>query len=113
MPVTVEERSGYAIVSVVGRLDVITAPEIAGVISSHSLAGLDGLVLDLARVSFIDSSGIGMLVVQHRTMADQEKRFVVANPPEQARLVLRITNLEQVLEIESSVDRAISGSAAA
>lgn len=108
MPVTIRERSDYAVVAIEGRLDVITAPEVAAVVASLPLESLDGVVIDLARVSSIDSRGIGMLAWQHNELAGDGKRLAIANPTEQARMVLKVTHCDRLLEVADSVDQAVA-----
>jgi anti-anti-sigma factor len=61
------------------------------------------LVLDMAGVTFIDDSGLGMLVGTLKRLTREGGSLVVRNPSEQVRRVLEITGVERIegLTIES------------
>ena len=55
------------------------------------------MLADLSRVTFIDSSGLGVLVQAHRTALEQDTRLLVAvSTP--VRKLLALTALDTVLE---------------
>ncbi len=45
-----------------GEIDVHTVPRVAGAVQDLRASGFDRVVIDLRRVGFIDSSGLGMLL---------------------------------------------------
>jgi anti-sigma B factor antagonist len=56
-----------SVVALAGELDMATAPELAGVLDAMVEEGPLEVVLDFSGLSFIDSSGIAVLVaIQHR-----------------------------------------------
>ena len=71
--------------------------------------GIRLLALDLAAVTFIDSSGLGALVRMHQAASAQGKRLALRNPPERVLKMLHRTTLDTVLQIETSGD-ALRGS---
>ena len=86
--------SGITVVDVVGEVDVLTC----GLLRDRLLLAVTddarrSLVVNLADMSFIDSTGIGVLVgVWHRMQA-AEGILVLAAPSRQARAVLDTTGL--------------------
>lgn len=65
------------------------------------------LVVNLARVSFIDSSGTGVLVgVWHRVLAT-DGTLALAAPSQQARAVLDVTGLDTVVPVFDTVAEAV------
>lgn len=58
------------------------------------------LVLDLAGVTFIDSSGIGAVIELAGFATDQNCAFALRNPSARVQRVLGITGLEDAWEIE-------------
>ena len=58
------------------------------------------LVLDLAGVSFMDSSGLAVMMCAHRRMQGLGGSAVIKNVPPQARKVLEAANLGRWIRIE-------------
>jgi anti-anti-sigma factor len=57
------------------------------------------LELDLARVGFVEGTGLGVLVRLHKQMKDSGGRLVVRNPGAVVAEVLRVTHLDRVLTV--------------
>ena len=58
------------------------------------------LTLDLGGVTFMDSSGIAVLLRAYKRMAELGGTVTVRNVPEQAGKVLRAAGLERLLRFE-------------
>ena len=69
---------------------------------------LDQLVVRMCDVEFIDSSGIGMLVVLQRELQAKGARLALAEVPAQARMALRLTRLEWLLPAFASLEEALA-----
>ena len=69
------------------------------------LPGGGAVIADLGQITFLDSSGLGVLVQAHRTATERENRLlVVASPP--VRKLLRLTGLDTVLETYDQLSAA-------
>ncbi|MEM7795612.1 MAG: sugar transferase [Cyanobacteria bacterium P01_C01_bin.118] len=62
-------------------------------------ADLSELVLDFEETRFIDSSGIGSLVICHRLSAANGAKLRLINVPPQVMMVLSLTELDKVFDI--------------
>ena len=60
---------------------------------------LSELVLDFSSTRFIDSSGIGALVICHRLSATHGSKLRLINVPPQVMMVLSLTELDKVFDI--------------
>lgn len=105
---------GVAVVQVIGDLDVFTSGEfrerLLRVISDESERSL---VVNLAGVSFIDSTGTGVLVgVWHRVRA-RNGMLAVAAPSRQARGILEITGLARTFPVYQAEAEAVHACRAA
>src|SRR6478672_5377018 len=60
--VTTTETQGCTVVRVAGELDIYTAPGLGEAVSGLIREGTYDLVIDLTRVEFLDSTGLGVLV---------------------------------------------------
>jgi anti-anti-sigma factor len=90
------------VVSPVGDLDLATAPALREVLIELVAAGMAQVVVDLADVTFIDSSGLGILVAAAKRMEAANGRLAIRNPRPQAQQVLELTGVDQVLGVEES-----------
>lgn len=81
-----------------GEIDIQTAPELLRRLD-EAVEGHPGetVVVDLGRVTFVDSSGLGVLVVGDRRARATGGRVVVAEPAPSVRRVLDLTGLDKVL----------------
>ncbi|MBV6492411.1 MAG: putative anti-sigma factor antagonist [Turneriella sp.] len=62
MDIKVTEKQGYYVVTLKGSLDMYTSVELKSQTDSLSLKSGDKIILQLSDVSYIDSSGIGVLI---------------------------------------------------
>ena len=86
--------------SVAGEVDVSCADELRAAIDAQIAEGVPGeLVIDLAEVPYIDSTGIGVLVGAATRSADAGVTFAVTNPQPNVRRVLGLLGVEGQLNI--------------
>src|SRR5919197_2614705 len=64
-----------------GRIDVGTAPAFGEQVKRHLHAGSTRLVIDLGGISFVDSSGLGAMIVGLKLARRAGGRPRVAHPP--------------------------------
>ncbi|HIK45176.1 MAG TPA: anti-sigma factor antagonist, partial [Leptolyngbyaceae cyanobacterium M65_K2018_010] len=64
----------------------------------------EAVVIDLSQTTFIDSSGLGALVICYRTCQQQGISLILRGVQEQVRMVLALTDLDQIFTFE--VDQA-------
>jgi anti-sigma B factor antagonist len=82
-----------------GELDPHTAPLLRDQIERSLGAGRVNLVLDLAGLSFIDSSGLRVIISAHKDTAERGGHLVLRSPSPTARRLLDITGLLDHIEI--------------
>jgi anti-anti-sigma factor len=69
--------------------------------------GVDTIVLDLSRVRILPSLGLGALLQLTNKYKERHQRLILAALQPQVRTTLTITKLDQVLELEDSVEGAL------
>jgi anti-anti-sigma factor len=89
------------LITVHGDLDLATVDQFREV-AEKALTDLVGLLrIDLADMTFMDSTGIGVLVmIRNSVIANGVQTLVLENVPHQARRVLELTGLLDVFGIE-------------
>jgi anti-sigma B factor antagonist len=83
-----------------GEIDAHTAPTLAGWLAPLQGAGTDVLI-DLAGVDFIDSSGLGVLIDAHRRAVDAGRRLVLERPSPAVVRLIEISGLRDHLTLWS------------
>ncbi|MCW2994508.1 MAG: hypothetical protein JWQ18_2003 [Conexibacter sp.] len=99
---------GATVVEVEGEIHVSTAPEFSGMLSAAVDGGRTSLVLDLTSVSFIDSTGLSVLLSTSRrvTRAGGRMALVCSNPT--VLRLFEITRLDTTFDIHPELDSALS-----
>lgn len=64
------------------------------------------LVLDLSRVNFMDSSGLGLILGRYTKAVEMGIEFKVANPNKQIKRILDLAGTERLIKIESTPVKA-------
>lgn len=88
------------VVTLAGEVDVACQEQVSEFVRLEVEACPGTLVIDMARVTFVDSTGLSMLVKAHRTVAAKGGRVVVRSPNEQFRRLLRLTGVDALIAIE-------------
>jgi anti-sigma B factor antagonist len=105
------EVAGHAVVEVRGEVDVYTSSVLRERLVELIDGGSERVVVDLDRVDFLDSSGLGVLVGALRRLrtAGGELSLVCSN--EKLLKIFRITALDRVFTLYDSVPAATTASA--
>jgi anti-sigma B factor antagonist len=110
----IEDRQiddGTHVVSVAGEIDLFTAPEFKQRVSAPIDAGRTRLIVDLTETTFIDSSSLGVLIGAHRRLRRLNGSMVIVVRGEAILKTFRITGLDGVFTIVSTLDEALNGDA--
>lgn len=95
---SVEDQSD--ILCVVGEIDMASAPELQRACLALVDGGAKRVVIDMSGVSFIDSTGLGVIVSLQKRLQSQGGEAVIRNPSSVLRRLIRLTNLDRVVPIE-------------
>jgi anti-sigma B factor antagonist len=90
--VAVQRDEAVATVVVSGELDLATVPQLSATVAEHRDARL--LVLDLNAVTFIDSTGVRVLIEADRACAGAGSRLMVLAGDGPVRRVLDLCELD-------------------
>jgi anti-anti-sigma factor len=93
-----ELPGGIVKVKLNGALDIAGAGDIEMPFSIMS-GKFNKVMVDLTGVSFLASIGIRVLMKAARTIGNRGGRFVVFNPTEEARKILRSTGIDTVIPV--------------
>jgi anti-sigma B factor antagonist len=104
--ITVESGAAPACVTASGELDAFVAPELTAAFAD--LAHATQVVLDLRRVSFLDSTALGVVVRAVREIGERGGAARVVLPVTPARRIFELTSLDRVLPVVESRDDALA-----
>ena len=88
-------------ISLAGDLDPATAPQLdAAIKDAIATDGLERVVLDLSKLTFIDSSGLRVFVTARQALTALDIELTLRSPSVTARRLLDITGLGEILSVE-------------
>jgi len=105
------DRSGVRLLRVSGELDLGTIGELRDAVEEHLSSGAR-IVLDLAGLSFCDSTGLGAMIKLHRQTTNLGGAFALSAPGARVADVLRISGVDQVIPVYPTADAAVKALAA-
>lgn len=87
------------VVVVAGELSLAEAPDLERHLAEVLAKASSTVIVDLAGVEFIDSTGLSVLVRAQQQASERGVEFGVQNPRAQAHRLLSLTGLEERLTI--------------
>jgi len=106
MEITEQLIGEVTVLKLNGRLDSISAPELKDRVKACARTGLIRLVIDMAGIDFVDSSGLGSLVACLRSVNKLEGDMRIAALQDRVRAVFELIRLHHIFEIFDSADAA-------
>jgi anti-sigma B factor antagonist len=91
-----------------GEIDVYTAPLVREKLDEQILSGRTDLVIDLSKVSFLDSTGLGVLVGRLKLTRSRGGHLRLAGADDRVLKVFSITGLDKVFEIHPDLESALA-----
>jgi anti-sigma B factor antagonist len=88
--VIVESESSSVVLR--GEIDAHSAPALAGRFETLP-AGDDDVVIDMSEVTFMDSSGLRVLIDLHERLAATSRRLVIGSPSQPVTRLLEVAGL--------------------
>ena len=102
-----EAVDGTHVVSLRGEIDAMTAPRLGSRLFGLADEGTRGVVVDLSEVTFMDSTGIGVLLHALRHFTRRHMRMVLVCPTERVLRPFQVTGLVGHLTIFDSREKAL------
>lgn len=92
-------KPGVKVIEPSGILDGTQAEEFRQQVEDALAEGADTLLIDLKGITFVDSSGLGILVVVLKKVRAARKNMYVCSINEQVRMLFELTSMDQVFEV--------------
>ena len=91
-----------------GEIDLHVSPRVAISLAQITQKKLTPVIVDLSRVSYIDSSGLAVLIETMQHVEEYGGKFALAGLQENVRSIFEIARLDQVFRIYPDVDAALA-----
>jgi anti-sigma B factor antagonist len=106
----VSALDGVDLCTVIGELDVSSAPKLRQALVELAAAapGPPLVVVDLAGVDFLDSTGLGVLLGGLKRVRARDGALALCRAEPQVRKVFEVTRVIEILPVHDGVDEAIA-----
>ncbi len=108
MEISQREKDSVVLLDIQGEIDLYNAPEIKSVIQELIDQKKFNVVINLEKVSYIDSSGIGALISSLSNLKKYHGNMKIVNVLASIKKVFELTKLISFFEIYESEDEAVS-----
>jgi anti-sigma B factor antagonist len=102
------DKDGIEVIDVQGEIDMYTAPRLRELLIDLVSKGSYQLVVNLGKVGFLDSTGLGVLVGGLRRVRAHDGSLDLVCTQQRILKIFRITGLTEVFGIYQTVDQAIA-----
>ena len=96
----IDVKEQEAVVQLKGRLTFNDHAKLRALIREMLQNKAKRQVLDLGALEFVDSAGIGMLLIAREEMANVEKQLILRSATGQVKRVLTVAQLSKIVAIE-------------
>lgn len=103
------QEKDHTIIEVGGEIDVYTAPKLRDAMTELVDQGQYNLIVDLEKVDFLDSTGLGVLVGGLKKVRTNDGSLQLVCTQERLLKIFRITGLGKVFAIHSTQAEALAG----
>ena len=87
-----------AVLTLEGRLDTITAPQLEDAIKSE-ISGLTQLTLDFDQLEYISSAGLRVMLMAQKIM-DKQGKMTIVDANDDILEIFEVTGFSEILTIE-------------
>ena len=108
MKYTIDKQEKYSLLRLhEEKLDSSIAPNLKSEMITLHAEGVRNVILDLSEVKYTDSSGLSALLVGNRILQEDGGIFILSKLSDHTLKLIRISQLDSVLNILASVEEAI------
>jgi anti-sigma B factor antagonist len=108
LDVILESVGGFSLIGLSGEVDVYSAPKLRETIKNLVDEGKYNIVVDLEKVAFLDSTGLGVLVGGLKRVKHHSGELGIICGQEKILRIFRITGLTKVFPIYRSRDELLA-----
>src|SRR5690242_12107748 len=102
LTVTVETVDDVPVIRAVGELEIATVPEMRTKVTEVAERRPRAILFDFRKLSYLDSSGLGILVSARKRLAAYEGEVVIITSQSAVLKALSLSGLDQIMRIYAS-----------
>jgi len=106
LEVKITEKDDVTFVHISGEIDLYSSPQLRTVLMKQTQQKKTLLIVHLADVTYIDSSGVATFIETLQQVKRYGGRIVLVGMVEEVREVFRLTRLDKVFEIHNQINTA-------
>lgn len=106
LTIDASSRGGWSIITVSGEVDLATAPAVRRAFEDLRESA-DAVVADLSGVSFMDSTGLRVLIAAHEELEKAGGRFAVIPGDGAVARLLEITGVKSHIAVHESLGEVV------
>jgi len=107
MEVTTREVENVNVLDIDGEIDLYNAPTLKDIIKKHIEEQKYNIIINLEKVSYIDSSGIGALISSLSNLKKYQGGLKIINVTGSVKKVFELTKLTSFFEIFDHEEEAV------
>lgn len=100
MEVNVIKQNDEIVVTIVGRMDTLAAPQLENSIQPYLTETGLTLVFECAKLDYVSSSGLRVILKAHKQIIANGGKFILRNLIPEVRTVIDMTGFSRIINIE-------------
>lgn len=100
MQITTNISNQNLIISLSGRLDTITSPQLEEEINRSSFDEIETVTLNMRSLEYISSAGLRVILMLHKKLAGTNGKLRLINVNDMIMEIFTMTGMDSFLEIE-------------
>jgi anti-sigma B factor antagonist len=97
------ESDGATTIVVGGEIDLYSSPDLRAALAAAIAGNAATVAVDLAKVAYMDSSGVATLVEALRSAGKEDTQLVILAPSQSVLKVLQLSRLDAIFDIRPSL----------
>lgn len=103
-----EIKNDKLIITIIGELDHHSSDEIRNKIDDRiERGGYKKVILDFSNVTFMDSSGIGVIIGRYKKLKLLKSNLCIANVNNSIKKVFELSGIFKIIEVYGSLKEAV------
>lgn len=108
MKYSIDKQEKYTILRVdEEKVDSLIAPDLKSELVKLNAEGVKNIILDMAPVKYVDSSGLSAILVGNRLCGTLDGTLILASISDHVTKLVQISQLDSILNILPTVDEAV------
>lgn len=106
MQISEQKEDGVVVLDLEGRFDFGARKVFKDTVERVQGEGCLHIIINMERVSFVDSSALGLLVIAHQNLKIKQSQLSLVNPQPYVRQVLDLANVPKMVQLFSTIEEA-------